>query len=379
MIAATAEANPFVYGEPVPARELIDREEEVERLVSLARGGHNTLLSAPRRYGKTSLLRRVLADAAGEGLTTVYVDFYGVATVDEVADRIEHAYRAALTGRLRRALDAILATLRPTARLAPLPGARVEIAPTPAVRAAQRRLLELLDLPAKLHARSERRTLVVFDEFQEVLTAGATIDRLIRSRIQHHGPAAAYIFAGSHPGLMAELFHNRERALFGQARPVELAPLPEAALIEYLGSRFEATGRDPGATLSLLAGLARGHPQRAMLLAHHLWEATPEDTTAVEETWLTARSAAFAELRESLEREWSGLGQDQKRVLDAVATGERSLFARATLERFQLTKGGAQQARTALLNRGVLAGRGSRLRIIDPLFAAWIAAGRRSP
>ncbi len=212
-----------------------------------------------------------------------------------------------------------------------------------------------------------------------MLTAGTTIDRLIRSRIQHHGPAAAYIFAGSHPGLMAELFHNRERALFGQARPVELAPLPEAELIAYVGSRFEATGRDPGPTLPPLANLSQGHPQRAMLLAHHLWEATPEDTTAGEETWLAARSAAFGELRESLEREWSSLGQDQKRLLDALAIGEQSVFARATLERFQLTKGGAQQARTALLNGGALAGQGSRLTIIDPLFAAWIAAGRRSP
>lgn len=92
---------------------------------------------------------------------------------------------------------------------------------------------------------------------------------------------------------MAELFHNRERALFGQARPVELAPLPEAELIGYVGSRFEATGRDPGPTLPPLANLAQG--------------------------------------------------------------------------------------RTALLNGGAVAGQGSRLTIIDPLFAAWIAAGRRSP
>lgn len=373
------ELNPFVYGEPVAAAELIDRRDEVERLVSLARGGHNTRLSAPRRYGKTSLLRRVLADATDAGLTTVYVDFYGVATLEEVADRIEDAYRRSLTGRLRRTFDALLAAVRPTGRVTPVPGLEVEISPTPVTRAAQQRLLELLDLPARLHERSERRTLVVFDEFQEVLTAGATTDRLIRSRIQHHGPAAAYIFAGSHPGLMAELFDNRERALFGQARPVELAPLPGEALVEYIGSRFEATQREPGPALVPLTELARGHPQRAMLLAHHLWENTPEGVTADEEGWLVARSAAFGELRESFEREWSALGQDQKRLLDALATGEQSLFARATLDRFQLTKGGAQQARTALLNRGVLSGQGSQLEIVDPLLAAWIAGGRRTP
>ena len=42
----------------------------------------------------------------------------------------------------------------------------------------------------------------------------------IRSHIQHQTSEAAYVFSGSHPGLMLTLFSDRERPLFGQARPI---------------------------------------------------------------------------------------------------------------------------------------------------------------
>ena len=51
--------NPFVFSRPVDAADMIDRDEESEQLLALAEGGHAVRLSAPRRYGKTSLLRRL--------------------------------------------------------------------------------------------------------------------------------------------------------------------------------------------------------------------------------------------------------------------------------------------------------------------------------
>jgi uncharacterized protein len=51
-------------------------------------------LVAPRRYGKTTLLRRLLGDCEQAGTNTVYVDFFGVVSFEEVALRIEEAYRS---------------------------------------------------------------------------------------------------------------------------------------------------------------------------------------------------------------------------------------------------------------------------------------------
>lgn len=118
------------------------------------------------------------------------------------------------------------------------------------------------------------------------------LDGVVRSHIQHHGVAAAYVFAGSEPGMMEVLFGARERPLFGQAHPIQLGPLPNRDLAEYIDARFARTGRDPGEALDALLALAEGHPQRAMLLAHYLWRRTEPGTPASISTWAEAPDAA---------------------------------------------------------------------------------------
>ena len=58
--------NPFHPGDLALA-EMIDREAELARLNALIEGGDWCRLAAPRRYGKTMLLRRALQDASARG------------------------------------------------------------------------------------------------------------------------------------------------------------------------------------------------------------------------------------------------------------------------------------------------------------------------
>ena len=136
-------------------------------------------------------------------------------------------------------------------------------------------LHEALDLPLRVFEKTGKRAVVIFDEFQEVLAAEEKIDGLLRSKIQHHADAATYVFAGSHPGLMAELFGSKERPLYGQARPMTLEPLARRAARRHTSTRFAGSGKDVGGALDPILDLVRGHPQRAMLLAHHVWRLVP--------------------------------------------------------------------------------------------------------
>jgi hypothetical protein len=69
------DVNPFVYSRPLAPEEIIDRDQETETLLRHAIGGHFARLFAPRKFGKTSLLRHALADGhAKHGLTPVLVD-----------------------------------------------------------------------------------------------------------------------------------------------------------------------------------------------------------------------------------------------------------------------------------------------------------------
>lgn len=210
-------------------------------------GGHvNVRLVAPRRFGKTSVLLFHAAELEQVGWRTAHVDLAGVADFTDVSRRVASAYarldvswvRSHLAGLLGR-LGVSLSAVGPAVTLAARP-ARADTG------AAETVLERLLELPLRLFERDGTSTLVVFDEFQDLLVARRDLDGLLRAHIQYHQDAAAYVFAGSEPSMMRELFEARERPFFGQADPLSLGPLPvDDALLE-LSDRFETEGLDGG-------------------------------------------------------------------------------------------------------------------------------------
>jgi hypothetical protein len=370
--------NPFIYDNPLEPADAIVRREEVEHLIALVEGGHNTRLSAPRRYGKTTLLRQVQSRAIDLGYGTIEVDLFGVQSRHDFAVRIDMAYRT-MQGPLRRVVDGILGKIK-LGLNTPAVGGSVEVESRGPGASEDAALLALLDLPLKLFKRKGVRMLIVFDEFQDVLTAEGSIDAILRSRIQHHGQAATYIFAGSQPGMLAELFGSKSRPLWGQARAIDLGRLPEDDTYRYMQELFARSNRRLGVAAEHLLQLADGHPQRIMMLAHHLWEQTPSEIEAGDAEWDAALQAVFHELEQPLHRTWREHDDEEQKVLRAVAAEYGPLFSIETLEAFALSKATAADARERLIDAGDLAlEHHGVLRFVDPLFAAWVAAGQRKP
>lgn len=364
-------SSPFVYEKPVSPIDLVDREPELATLRDRAGDARNSRLEGPRRYGKTSLLRAALESAAADGAIPIEVNFLGCVTAADAAERIERAYGAQLDGALRRWFAGVVRTLRPTLSAAP-GGVGVKARPD----AATPGLLDRLSLPRRIHERTGRQCVIAFDEFQELLRIDPALPGTFRAELETHGRAAAYVFSGSHPGLMRELFANRRHAFFAQAAPVELGPLPADALAEFVATRFSAGRRDPGEALGPLLDAAEGHPQRAMLLAHHLYARTERARPADAQTWAAAEDAARREAAGELEVVWSSATPLERRVLKVVAARTVALSGREAAQRFGLGKSGS--ARTAvdrLVRDGLLvtdADMRSGWRVVDPFLASWL-------
>lgn len=208
-----------------------------------------------------------------------------------------------------------------------------------------------------------------------MLTAQNDADALIRAEIQHHGEAASYVFAGSHVGMMRELFGDRRRAFYAQARELALPPLSDGPTAAFLTARFSASGRDVGTALGPLLDVAAGHPQRTILLAHALWEQTPRAGTADEATLADAVARTLSQLLSEFQGLWSSLTSGQRRVLVRVAENTDALYAVGTHGR----GGSVGTALAALVDRGeVVADTSTRTghRIVDPLLALWLRNGR---
>jgi uncharacterized protein len=364
------EPNPFrIAGELLPD-EMIDREEAAARLLGLAAGGHSSRLVAPRRYGKTSLLRRVLGHASAEGWATALVDLEGVLSLSSVVVRIERAYDRELKGAIRRTVDSLFRAWQVGLSLG-AGGFTATLQSNPKVD-VESVLLRLLDLPTKLHDRTGARSLVAFDEFQDLLRVRGA-DGILRSVLQHQTAVASYAFAGSAPSLMERLFEDPSRPLLEHAVSVELAPLPADATATYLEDRFRRTERDIGNALDPLLAFTRGHPQRTMLVAHHLWELVPRGSVADEAAFVDAREQALALAEPALRARWESLAVNEQRVSLALATRTRNLYAEEALRLLGLKKGSVDRALAGLIGKAEAHQTPSGPELTDPLLEHWLA------
>jgi hypothetical protein len=383
-------ARAFPFEAPMDPEALIDRREELHRLHLAAADGAHVRVAAPRRYGKTSLLLAHAHQLRATGWRTVHVDFYGVTSLSEVCTRVATAYSRLREARVRSHIEALASRLGLALTTG---GVGVTFGPKQPELSQDATLAvaaDLLDLPLRLYERDRQQTLVVFDEFQDLMSAGSTLDGMLRSHVQYHGDAAAYIYAGSQPSLMRRLFTDRERPLYGQAEPLELGPLPLDDVLVELAERFAALEEDPGEALAPLVNAGAGHPQRTMLLAHLLHRELGMRQTGgttigdpdVEGLALAdaVLDLALMQTSEAHQAIWDGLSSGKKAVLAALADGIRATGSRAT-ERSGLARATLQSALRELVREGQHVARihsgptppTGDWRFVDPLFARWVA------
>ncbi|HEX7244251.1 MAG TPA: hypothetical protein VF245_01640 [Solirubrobacterales bacterium] len=362
--------NPFKYQGPVDPSHLIDRRSELDDLQLAAADRIAIRLAAPRRFGKSSLLDAHIVAMREAGHRAVRVDFSKVATLGDVAARVAGAF-SDLPNDPGRSVRRWAARLEVGASFAGV-GVSASARPSrPAADEARAALLELLDVPRALHERDGEFTVVCFDEFQEILVADDATDGLMRSVIQHHGDAASYVFAGSQPSLMQALFSQHERPFYGQARPLELPALPVAEAAHDIEALLIDGGLDPAGAVDELLAYTGGHPQRTILLAHHLYnlleQANHQDPAPA------ALELALAETRDAHQALWDSLGRNERLVLLAVGDGQAPTGSVVASEH-RVARSTLQETLKRLLadERHLKRDADDKPYLLDPLFAEWL-------
>ncbi|MBI4839113.1 MAG: ATP-binding protein, partial [Nitrospirae bacterium] len=221
--------NPFYFRELPLNAPFCNRQNELKEFLSHVRNRANVVIFSPRRYGKTSLVKRLQAQLASEGVITVYIDLFGVDSTRDIAERLASRLYAINKGddMFIKKIMRFLTAWRPVFRPDPEYGVSLTVEP-----AAGKKGLELLEETLagigafiKSHGKGVH---IVFDEFQEIteLNESLQVEGIMRSQIQTHSNAS-YFFVGSRRRLLSDMFNEKKRPFYRSAINYPLAPLPD--------------------------------------------------------------------------------------------------------------------------------------------------------
>jgi hypothetical protein len=373
--------NPFTFGDLALDEAFTDREHELRDLVSDMRNGQNVLLYAPRRYGKSSLVLRAAQDAIRRKALVAYCDLMRTPTKERLAAALARTIHADLASPVEHALERAAdlfrgLRVRPTIEVDPV-DATLRFAFQPGRRREDidDTIERLLELPGELAAERKRRVVIVFDEFQEILSLDPRFPNLLRSVFQAQ-PEVSHVYLGSKRHLLERIFDDRNEPFWRSAKRVEIGPIAPRTFGAFVRERFERSGRSiDAAALERLLAVTGGHPYATQELAYFTWELVRARRTARVEHVEEAVTSVLRSEHNHFVQIWDEAPGSQRLVLLALATEPtRGVYAAAYRERHDLPPAPTLQTALAALVRKEIVGRddAGAYRVIEPFFAEWL-------
>lgn len=363
----SAEPSPFPHQGPLEPDQVLGRGVLIDDIVTRLTARRVTALVGPRRFGKTSLLRRVAAELAEGGAGIVWVDLYEATSTADIARRFD-AGLAATTGPIRSVLQSVAVSFDLQLGLLGMQLTRRK-RDRPDADAVFDALLETL-----IAAGESAPTVVVIDEFPGIDRVDGAAGRL-RTKFQHHFQEIGLVFAGSQPSLMRAMFAERSRPFYAQADLVEVGPFTAAAVDEIIRNGFRATERRAGVLPGRIFDFTAGHPYRTMQLADAAWRTVAVGEQASPQHWTAALQLLRHETHLACEAIFSGLRPAEQATMRLLAHGDPVFGTMA--DTLALSSGSAQHALESLLAAGDLTESDGHRRVVDPVLADWIR--RRFP
>ena len=372
--------NPFRYGRAVSGDQYYDRLAVGESLYrTIAGGAANVVLYAPRRYGKTSLVKNVIDKWSEDGFTCLYFDMMKMDSVERFCEKYAAAVYAAEKGvdRVVRTFGELLSRLRPKFTVGEDGSPSIELDMS-SRKFTPSDLEDILNLPEKV-AKGERTFVVVFDEFQEIagLSQSLPMEGVFRGCIQHH-ESVRYVFLGSKTHLLKRMFSEHSRPFYNSARIMHLEKPPEDESRKFVTDRFSSAGVRIGAEeVDKVLSLSQNIPYFIQALSSEVFESViARGGRSVRPDDILAAADSLTEMkREQYETVVGELSSAQRSLLSALAASPTNRFDEAYRRKYGIGPSSTVHgALEKLVDKGHVEKTAHGYFVGDPFFARYLTA-----
>ncbi|MEN9972502.1 MAG: hypothetical protein RIS20_849 [Bacteroidota bacterium] len=370
-----SELSPFLFGRTVSNLGFTNREQDLDKLYKNLTQGINTMLISPRRWGKSSLVEKMILELQRKNpeIKVVNLDLFSVSTEEEFLEMFAREIIKASSSVWQEWIQSAKDFFK---QLTPI--LTVGIDPINDFSLGfdwnqlKKHRSEILELPEKLAIDKKCRFVVCLDEFQNLATFKdfEFLEKSMRA-IWQRQKSVTYCLYGSKRHMMTDIFNNPSKPFYRFGDIMLLQKIKREKWISFIIESFAKTKKEISPNLAeLIPTLMQDHSWYVQQLAHYTWQKTKRKATKMEV------QMAFSELIEANSplylREVEGLSLTQLNFLKAVAKKEEKLSSMEILLKYRLgTSANVVKNKSILLKADLIDEFDGKLSFLDPAFEYW--------
>lgn len=367
--------SPFKYGTTVSTQSFTNREKDVDKLYNNLTQGINTTIISPRRWGKSSLVEKVVSQINGKNkkYKTVVIDLFSVGSEEEF---LEIFAREVIKASSTKWEDWVKTGKLFFSQL--IPKISMGIDPTNDFSLSfdweelKKHKDEILNLPEIIANKKNCTFVICLDEFQNLahFKNYTPLEKKMRANWQRH-KKVSYCLYGSKRHMMSDIFNNPRKPFYRFGDIMMLQKITTQKWITFIISSFKKTGKVisefDAENISLLM---KNHSWYVQQLAHYTWQKTKvkagkkEVENALEEL-IAANSPLY-------QKEIDTISITQRNLLKAIAKGETKFTSVKVMQKYNLgTPNNVSKNKTTLINNDIIHQISNNFEFLDPAFELW--------
>jgi len=368
---------PFQYGTLATEEHFVDRVEDRAQLKNFLSSHINVMLVSPRRWGKSSLVKKAMDELQAEdkNVRVCFIDAFSIGSEAEFyrtfASQVIACASTKLERRIqdaKRFLTGVVPQLVIKDDVTNFMAFDVKFTPQ------EQDKMDILRLPETIAVAKKIQLIVCIDEFQQLasLPEYKNMEGKMRSAWQQQ-QHVTYCLYGSKRHMMMDIFNNANSPFYRFGQMVFLGKIAKTEWMSFIIDSFSKSGKSISSEYAeRICDTVECHSWYLQQLCYFIWNATSEEVDAQSfdyglQQLINTNSPMFQSDTESL-------ASSQIEMLRAIKDDVQRLSSVEAKKAYSLgNPNTVSKNKKALINKDVIELRKGKLQFVDPVYKIWFS------
>lgn len=367
--------SPFQFGTLATEDNFIDRTEDRAMLKQLLSSHINVMLISPRRWGKSSLVRKAMTELLAErsDVRVCYIDAFSIGTEAEFYRTFASQVIACASTRVerwiedaKRFLSGVIPQIVVNDQITDFVAFDMKFVPQ------EHDKLTILHLPEILAKEKGLKIIVCIDEFQQLANLPEYKDMEGKMRsVWQQQQLTSYCLYGSKRNMMLNIFNNSNSPFYRFGQVIFMQKIAKEHWIPFILSSFEKTEKTISREMAeRICDTVSCHSWYLQQLCYFIWSFTDREVT--ESVFQLGMKQLLNINMPMFQNDTENLSSTQIEMLKAICDGEQHFASQSAKQKYCLGNPNTIiKNKKALQNKDIIEKQKDRFEFTDPVYRIW--------